>query len=167
MFCNRCGKKIESGTLCSECIAIEAMGEGANAKANSVSSFHLSTEAQAIRQEYYSQTEEPGKGVMAGFGLGLSAAILGFVGIIFTYVSFLLCAISETGEAGLVLSFLSLPLCILPFVFGLKSIGRFRRTQAPDRKPIPGFVCGIVGLSESVFAMLFAFLTFVVSLAML
>lgn len=167
MFCNRCGKKIESGTLCSECIAIESMNAQTNVKSNNFAAFTASTEAQAIRQEYYSQTEEPGKGVMAGFGLGLSAAILGFVGIIFTYVSFLLCAILETGAAGFFLSFLSLPLCILPFVFGLKSIGRFRRTQAPDRKPIPGFICGIVGLSEGVFAMLFAFLTFVVSLAML
>ena len=167
MFCNRCGKKIESGSLCSECIAIESMNGQSNVKTNNFAAFTSSAETQAIRQEYYSQTEEPGKGVMAGFGLGLTAAILGFVGFIFSYVSFLLCAIMETPEAGIVLSVLALPLCILPFIFGLKSIGRFRRAKAPDRKPIPGFICGIVGLSEGAFSMLFVLLTLLVSGTML
>ena len=63
--------------------------------------------------------------------------------------------------AGVVFFVMSLPLTIIPFVFGLKSIGLFKSTPSWMPKPIATLILGIVGLSFAALSMLMLFFAFV------
>jgi hypothetical protein len=73
----------------------------------------------------------------------------------------------ELAEAGLVLSFIALPLIIIPIIFGIVSIKTFTARKINCAKPIPTLVLGIVGLSSGALAAFFDFLTFCISISMM
>ena len=159
MNCIRCGKKIENGSVCAECLAQEAMRQEAQTPQNNTGGFTVTQNFVASREAYGAEAV-PTQSRMAGFGLALTGVILGFFGFIFSYIAFIFAMIEELAVVAVVLTVISLPFCILPIIFGFKSIGLFRATKAPNPKPIPGFVCGIVGLSEGAFSLLFVLLSF-------
>ena len=129
-YCNKCGKEILSGELCSDCAA---------AQNNAAEDIIVAPQSR-----------------MNGFGKALTSTILSVVGFIFFYVAMLL---SIASPIAAVFGFIfSLPLVIIPMIFGIQSIKVFKRTSAPDPKPVATLVLGIVGLAMSALTALLLFI---------
>ena len=152
MFCNRCGKKIDEGTMCTECMQMTTP----KAMANNLSSSPLTEE--------YVSYEAPvsTKSRMAGFGMALVSTIFSFVAFIMVYAGILL-IIEYEPEITLALTFVSSPFTIMSFIFGIVSMARFKGTKAPDPKPVPTFIFGIIGFVTALLTMLFGFIAFILA----
>lgn len=168
MYCTKCGKQIGyDSPICKECVDEMA---AATAPAAAV---EPTIEQPVIQQP--EQTElQPGESAevipsaddaiapvamqatspvsgdnprMRGFGKALTSTILGFIGYFFAVMTMAMTAEdTDMAIAGVVFFILSLPLAIIPFVFGLKSIALFRSTPADTPKPIAALILGIIGL---------------------
>ena len=151
MYCNKCGKEIESGNLCAECAAPKVT-------------------VNEVKEEYFFADEyvkipSDSNNRMYGFGKALTSTILSFFGFIFAYVA-LICS-TWASETALVFVFLALPLLIIPIVFGGVSIKAFvSRKNSGCVKPVPTLVLGIVGLSIGCFSMIFEIIAFFIAAAL-
>ena len=153
MYCNRCGKEIESGNICDACAAAAYRASMAekSAKENYAP---LETDAMPDPQNR-----------MYGFGKALVSTILSSVGFIFAYMALAFCFIEP--ETGLAMSFITLPLIIIPIIFGIKSINLFKARKASCAKPIATLILGIVGLSTAAIAAFFDFFAFIASTSLM
>ena len=149
MYCNRCGKEIESGNICDACAAAAYRASVAE-KAAKENYAPLETDAMPDPQNR-----------MYGFGKALVSTILSSVGFIFAYIALLFSAVVP--ETGLAMSFLALPLIIIPFIFGIKSINLFKSRKATCAKPIATLILGIVGLSTAAMTAFFNFIAFIIA----
>lgn len=112
---------------------------------------------RAYTVETTNEPEPPKNRVMVGFGIALTAAILGFFSYIFTAIIMGVCIAAP--ETGAVLLFVfSVPATVMAIVFGAKSIGRFKRRHAENTLPIPALALGIAGV---VFGAMSAFVVFI------
>ena len=186
MYCTKCGKQIDyDSPICKECVDEMAV---AAAPAETV---EPEAEQSVIEQSVIEQTElQPGESAevapanlvvestpspvaqptaggsnlrMRGFGKALTSTIMGFIGYFFSVFSMAMLATEDpdVAIAGGVFFVMSLPLAIIPFVFGLKSIGLFKSTPAGMPKPIATLILGIVGLSFAALSMLMLFFAIV------
>ena len=171
MYCNQCGKEIESGDLCYECAqAVERQSSEeistVPAETESVAPAYTYTESDSAVYAYSDHTSLPDpQNRMFGFGKALASTILAWVGFIFAYAG-LIAGIVEP-SAGLVLVFLALPLIIVPFVLGLSSIRLFKARSRTCAKPIPTLVLGIVGVSTAGLTAFIDFCALIASVAMM
>ena len=164
MYCNKCGKEIENGFLCEECAVIEKpcteTYDEAPVKEAEVTE-PVETIASACEQNTNPLPEPQNR--MFGFGKALASTILSTVGFIFVYIGMIFSMV-EPG-AGLPLILLSMPLVIIPLIFGILSIKVFMERKATCAKPIPTLILGIEGLSTAAFAAFFQFLAFLISIS--
>lgn len=182
MYCNKCGKEIEQGNLCKECEAAEEKVQSevlSTPETEPVVEAVPAVEAEPINKELSkvvfvdeiapATSEACGMpephNRMFGFGRALTSTILSNVGFIFVYASLLVSAVAEIGAA-IVLIILSLPLIIIPFIFGILSIKVFKSRKASCVKPVPTLILGIVGLATSAFSAFFAFISFILAVSM-
>ena len=112
MYCSKCGKQIESGIICDECLA----------KDQARVEFAPQQTYVVINNNEPKENEDR----MLGFGKALSSTILSFVGIIFACVAYFFAlmgaSVGEDNAAGVIaLVIVSLPFLIISFVQGLKS----------------------------------------------
>ena len=120
--------------------------------------------AQVYAQDPFAPTDAGGKKKnprMLGFGRALTAAILSVVGLILAMIAFELAMVIEEGtmadlEAWTELFFMSLPLVVIPAVFGILSVLLAVRARKKNGKmPIPTLILGIVGLGYGGMGVLF------------
>ncbi len=172
MYCNKCGKQIDSGVMCTDCLISELATS--MAKETTVKEEPEKVAEQPIYQapvyqpveDSFSQqtiTEEPvvtstlpqPGNRMFGFGKALASTIIGFIGFIWGYLWFVMSAVEEMGEASLVLAILLAPMVAVSLAFGIKSIKTFMARKATCAKPIPTLILGIVGVVCGGFAAFF------------
>ena len=189
MYCTKCGKQIDyDSPICKECVD-EMAASAAPVEAVEPAVEQNVIEQSEIEQPV--QTElQPGESVevapatytaqptpppavypsagganlrMRGFGKALTSTILGFIGYFFSVFTMAMLATEDpdVAIAGGVFFVLSLPLTIIPLIFGLKSIGLFKSTPAGMPKPIATLILGIVGLFFAALSMLMLFFAFV------
>ena len=189
MYCTKCGKQIDyDSPICKECVD-EMAASAAPAETVEPEVEQNVIEQSEIEQPV--QTElQPGESVevapatytaqptpppavypsagganlrMRGFGKALTSTILGFIGYFFSVFTMAMLATEDpdVAIAGGVFFVLSLPLTIIPLIFGLKSIGLFKSTPAGMPKPIATLILGIVGLFFAALSMLMLFFAFV------
>ena len=145
MYCTKCGKQIESGIICDECLAKDqVIVESAPQKTYVV-----------INNNEPRENEDR----MLGFGKALSSTILSFVGAIFAIGAYVFAMmgdmVGEDDGAGVIaLVVCSLPFLIISLVQGLKSIGLFKRTVG--KKPIATLILGINGTYTAAMGLHFA-----------
>ena len=147
-FCTNCGNKLEDGaSFCTGCGAkVGAQNESTGT------------------QNYYQppKRQESGEGVY-GIGGAITSAILSFVGLIFSIVTYIMgmsaCLGNDDVEVGaMMFGMASLGLCLFGLILGVKSIGNFKKGRALGKKPIGTLIVGIGGIVLSGFGLLFAFL---------
>ncbi len=184
MYCTKCGKQIDyDSPICKECVDEMA-----------VAAAPAETVEPEVEQSVTEQTElQPGESAevapvsfvveptpspvaqptaggsnlrMRGFGKALTSTILGFIGYFFSVFSMAMLATEEYDVviAGGVFFVMSLPLAIIPFVFGLKSIGMFKSSPSWVPKPIATLVLGIIGLFFSALSLFFLSLAAIILL---
>lgn len=184
MFCRNCGKNIGDSTaeLCPEC---QAMVDAANAPAPVVEQpapiIEVPTlpvenpapvekpapyQQNAFQQPYQPvptmpvQENKPAPTItnMYGFGYALTACILAFFSVIFSYMSMASSLLAYEG-AGLavyaVLMIFTLAMFVISIVFGIKGITSFSHGKKAGVKPIASLVLGICALSLSFFTLIF------------
>lgn len=154
MYCNKCGKFIESGNVCAECQAEE------QTKAND---YVISDTILTGAPTFVPQPDPTNR--MFGFGKALASTIMSYFGFIFVYVA-LIASIADA-EVAAVLYFLATPLVVIPLIFGIQSIKTFVRRKATCAKPVATLVLGIVGLATSAIAALIEAIGLLALLAML
>ena len=187
MYCIKCGKQIEKGTLCNECLVAELVSEEPAKKepvaqeSTEVTPMQESTATtdagidtagnftffnEQMNEAAPTPTFENGNTMpephnrMYGFGKALAATIMSAVGFIMAYVAIFV-AILEPAAA-LVVLLLSCPLIIISFIFGIQSIKLFKARKNTCAKPIPTLVLGIESVATSGFSAFFAFIVFLV-----
>ena len=191
MYCTKCGKQIDyDSPICKECVdemaaaaaPIEAVEpaieqpvveqpvteQPEQTELQPGESVEVTPPASYIFTSVMPPVAQPvtnAKLRMRGFGKALTSTILGFVGYIFAVFTMgMLGAALEDSDmaiAGVVFFVMSLPLTIIPFIFGLKSISLFKSTPSWMPKPVATLILGIVGLSFAALSMLVLFLAFV------
>lgn len=190
MYCTKCGKQIDyDSPICKECV--DAMATSAESQQPAPVE---DVWEQPVVEQTEDKTLQPGESVevaapvttytasavaqpvengtnprMRGFGKALASTILGFIGYFFAVFTM---AMISSGEedvaiAGVVFFIMSLPLAILPFIFGLKSIGVFKSTPAGTPKPIATLIMGIVGLSFAALSLMFLFFAMIALLGVM
>ena len=174
MYCTKCGKEIEAGTVCRECMEAES-GVNANAGYHQPEQPTYAQPVQPIQptygygnsyQPYAPSLPEPGNR-MYGFGKALASTIISYIGFIFVYVALILSTMEYEGGVGLVMAIISLPLIIIPLIMGIKSIGVFNQRKATCAKPIATLILGINGLAMAACSALMDFILMVVALMLL
>ena len=156
MYCSKCGKQIESGIICDECLA----------KDQARVEFTPQQTYVVINNNEPKENEDR----MLGFGKALSSTILSFVGIIFACVAYFFALMGDSvGEDNaavvIALVIVSLPFLIISFVQGLKSIGLFKRTVG--KKPIATLILGINGTYTAAMGLLFALLSLLLGIMLI
>lgn len=151
MYCNKCGKEIEQGTLCPQC------------EAASVQQEPVQEQPQVPYTPAPTYTYAPPKqNKMFGFGKALAGTIISIVGFIFSLIGYFIVMAEATisGDVGVGLVFLlmSLPLVILPIIFGISSIKAFTLKKRYGIKLIPTLILGIVGLATAAFSAIYVLL---------
>jgi hypothetical protein len=190
MYCTKCGKQIDyDSPICKECV--DAMATSAESQQPAPVEDEWE---QPVVEQTEEKTLQPGESVevvapvttyaapsvaqpaengsnprMRGFGKALTSTILGFIGYFFAVFTM---AMISSGEgdveiAGMIFFMMSCPLAIIPFIFGLKSIGTFKSTPAGTPKPIATLIMGIVGLSFAALSLLFLFFAMIVLLGVM
>ena len=186
MYCNKCGKEIEKGTLCNECLVAELVGTettktepqtpavqepvvytrqtiASESNVDASGNFSFFNEAtNAPTPEQTSFMPEPNNR-MYGFGKALASAIISELSFVVPYIGVIVAAFQPA--VGIMLWLLSLPMVIISFIFGIQSIKVFMARRSSCVKPIPTLVVGIVGLATAAFAMFFAFVELIVLIA--
>ncbi len=195
MYCTKCGKQIDyDSPICKECVD-EMAASAAPVEAVEPAVEQNVIEQSEIEQPV--QTElQPGESVevapatytaqptpppavypsagganlrMRGFGKALTSTILGFIGYFFSVFTMAMLATEDpdVAIAGGVFFVMSLPLTIIPLIFGLKSIGLFKSTPAGMPKPIATLILGIVGLFFAALSLLFLSLALIILMGVL
>ena len=188
MYCSKCGKQIPTGTICSECAAQTASNSNQQAQQpyqqpqQPQQAYYQPQQAyyqpQPTYQQAYQTYQQPVKpkqpqpqkkyapeNRMVGFPKALTSTILSNVGFIFVYIAMIVAAI-EPG-AGLFFTLLSLPLVIIPLIYGIESIKVFAASKNYTPKPIATLILGIAGLSMSALSAIFAFVSFIISVTLI
>lgn len=157
MYCTKCGKQIDyDATVCHECAASAKEPEKAAAGGYGFADEMGYTYAPASAPQYAAAPVESTR--MVGFGKALTATILGFVGYIFAIVAFVLFALPV---GAIVLALMSIALGVVSLVFGVQSIGTFKRLKnGPGGSPIATLILGIAGTVFAGLTLLFAMLAF-------
>ena len=145
MYCTKCGKEIEGGIICDECLA----------KDQARVEFAPQQTYVVINNNEPKENEDR----MLGFGKALSSTILSFVGVIFAAVAYFFAvmgmSVGEDNGAGVIAVVVcSLPFLIISLVQGIKSIALFKRTVG--KKPIATLILGINGTYTAALGLLFA-----------
>ena len=182
MFCRNCGKNIGDSTaeLCPEC---QAMVDAVNAPAPVVEQPAPIIEAPTLpvenpapvenpvpyQQNAFQQPYQPAPTVkqenkpaptitnMYGFGYALTACILAFFSVIFSYLS-MASSLLAYGSGIIIYAFLmmfTLIMFIIAIVFGVKGITSYSHGKKAGVKPIASLVLGICALSLSFFTLIF------------
>lgn len=173
MYCYKCGKYIDSGSICSDCAAQEngyatpnqqPQQPQYNAPQYSAPQYSAPqyTAPQyaaptAAPRQYVSNLPEPNN-KMYGFGKALTSTILGFIGLMWVYISMVIITTEisyansyydyeSAGIALIVLMLCALPLIIIPLIQGISSIKVFTSRKDTCAKPIATLILGISGLS--------------------
>ncbi len=151
MYCTKCGKEIESGIICDECLAKDQA--------------RVETAPQRTYVIINNNEPKENEDRMLGFGKALSSTILSFVGLIFACVAYFFALMGastgeDTGVGAIALVIFSLPFLIISLVQGIKSIGLFKRTVG--KKPIATLILGINGTYTAAMGLLFAFLSLLI-----
>ena len=158
MFCNKCGKEIENGVVCDECLERER-AEELRANDPSASREFPTLDETLWQGAIYTDTPAPSDentDRMLGFGKALASTIMSVIGYIFGIVAYIFAVggstVTETDpEVALVMlvaAFVlhlvfALPLAIIALVMGIKSIKLFKRTVG--KKPVATLILGIIG----------------------
>ena len=174
MYCTRCGKEIESGIICDECIDRE-LEERIAQKRSEQTTYDPASEPEADVEK---EPERPAYAVivkapsrpenenpMLGFGRALASTIIGVIASIFGFVTNIYAMAGENLAesdpdsalavliAVAILSIVfTIPLVIISLVMGARSIGVF--TKAVGRKPIATLILGIVGVYHALGAVI-------------
>ncbi len=137
MYCNKCGKEIESGTVCNECLAKET----------------VTIDPDYIMESMNKMPEPDNR--MFGFGKALAATILSWVAFFVTYFALIFSMVAyEIGNAtGMVFLVLALPPLLISLAFSISSIKTFNARKATCAKPIATLVLGIIGLATTIFSL--------------
>ena len=176
MYCTKCGKEIESGIICRECLEAEReqavneepAAEQIEKEPETVETVELD---ETLWQPAYealvvdAPIETVNENSMLGFGRALASTITGFVASMFGLVAYIFAiygdSITESDpETALALLFaaviltvvFTLPLGIISLVMGVKSIALFKRTIG--KKPVATLILGIIGTYQAVSALL-------------
>ncbi len=155
MYCNKCGKQIETGTLCRECALADAIAKTEQKEF---------VEATVLTHEPENLFPDP-HNRMFGFGKALASTIMSTIGFFLSYAAII--ATIESPGAALVLTLLSVPLAVLPLIWGINSIKLFKTRAKTCAKPIPTLVLGIYGVAMAGMTAFFSFLSFILSMAMM
>ncbi len=172
MYCTKCGKEIESGSICTACAV--------NPPVNPIPPVNQQPPQYQYQQNYsqhgysgnnpepqqplYSNQPDP-RNRMYGFGKALTSTIMSNIGLSVAYLALGFVATEYHAFLGFMFFLFALPLTVIPFILGLQSIKTFNRRKAPCVRPVATLVLGIVGVAISAFALffeLFAFLMFFV-----
>ena len=158
MYCTKCGKEIESGIICDECLAKEREAEFEQVKLDETL-WEPAYGVVAIDATVENEDR------MLGFGRALASAITGFIGYIAAIVCYMFAIAGDSLTAedpdmalGLLIGALvcnlifSLPLGIISLVMGTKSIKLFKRTVG--KKPVATLILGIAGVYQGATALL-------------
>ena len=161
MYCNKCGKEIEQGTLCPECAA--PVQETPAQEQPQTPYVPVPTPAPTYTYSY----TPPVNGRMLGFGKALASTIMATVGFFFAYFGMIIVIVeAELGEFGgsMVMLMLGTPLIVLPLIFGISSIKTFNAIKTRGVKLIPTLILGIVGLSTAAVSAFLAFMGLLVGM---
>ena len=175
MFCNKCGKEIEDGLVCDECLERER-AEELKASEPAVEQEFPALDETLWKEAVYTESvpSDENTNGMLGFGKALASTIMAVIGYIFAIVAYIFAVgggtITETDPevalAMLIAAFVlhlvfAIPLAIIALVMGVKSIKLFMNTKG--KKPIVTLILGIVGTYHAASALLM----FLTSLAFL
>ena len=161
MYCKRCGKYIESGDLCAECVSEEIVfGK------------------EVVVKQY--KEKDPSR--KAGLKRGVIGACLGVFAVIFAVIGFVLATLvgvfntmtseivfgKEMAIPVVILVALAIVTTVLGGVFGVRSVAfAFRDRKANGVLPIATLVLGYVAIGCALAAAIFVFYTAAGSLALL
>lgn len=124
MYCVKCGKQIaENETLCQSCKEIENAAKPAKSADSNKSNTSMLCFGRALAA------------AIMGFGVFIVSSVLNSVGLSINIISMVFMLIID------------ISVIVLAIVFGSQAIrayGTFKSTT--DRKPIPAFVLGIIGV---------------------
>ena len=148
MYCSNCGKPIESGTKCYDCL-----------KAT-----YNPTPKKYIRPKY--NFEPDPDNAMYGFFKALVSTILAVMAGVWTYIvadHISSSTVEQYGKVYVMLdpnsTFISLlvpiPFIIVSIIFGIISIRTFARRRVTCEKPVVTLVLGIVGICISALSLCF------------
>lgn len=160
MYCRKCGKEIESGEYCLDCLGQTQSQD--------------QTE-QVVKQVVVEPTEVKQDNTIGRKG-ALAATILGAISyfvIMFGYGFAMggLQSIIDYGPSAMqVFEIVIIVLCtmciiastilsIIALVKGISSIGVFKKAKAQGNKPVPTLILGIIGTALSAMSLLFVCLT--------
>ena len=171
MYCRKCGKYIYGDAMyCEDCEEMDSFfGESKNAEETPSYTYQRPSYNPAPKrtEPVYSA---PKGNRREGFGRALASTILSVVAFFISVVAFSLApfaledyAYGYLGSgpaffvATMVVSVIALIFAIPSLVMGAKSIGCFKAAcRAGKVKPVATLVLGIVGLSMSIFALIYA-----------
>ena len=145
-FCTNCGAQVEEGAaFCTSCGA----KVGAQNESTSTQNYYQPPKQQASNEGVY------------GIGGAITSAILGFVGLIFSIVTYIMGMNAfwdgyDMAVVTIMFAMTSLALCIIGLILGVKSIGNFKKGRALGKKPIGTLIVGIGGIALSGYGLLFA-----------
>lgn len=187
MYCTQCGKQIESGILCEECLKKQELGQeevaSSEAQTQSVEQEVAVSEA-VIETPVFSPSEKEvviaKKGNRkAGLTKAIIGAVLGFVALIIVstglsiistmadlliYNTITIEAYNSALIVVAVLTFISIGISIPSLIFGISSIKTFKKEKsATGTKPIATLILGIVAIVYSACDMFASFILLVSS----
>lgn len=140
MYCNKCGRAIDSGYLCNDC-AIESFTHTESNYSND-----NSTSSTATESDYYRDNLNPipdPQNRMYGFGKALTSTILGQIAFAIIYSSLYM---FYNEDVYAVIIVMTIPMVIVSMILGIKSINTFKSRKGNCVRPIPTLILGINGL---------------------
>ena len=144
-FCTNCGSQLEeNASFCSSC------GTSVNGTSNS------GVQTQQVNGAY-------------GLGGAIASAVLGFVGMIFSLITYIVGIGAGLGHnddvalVAIVLGIIGAALNVVALILGIKAIGAFKKGRALGAKPIGTLIVGIGGVSLAGFGLLFTLIGFIMA----
>ncbi len=165
MYCNKCGKFIEyEGCVCKECLQKEQTPNTyVEAEKNQAKDEKVETEdKKEIVVPSLSSKTQPKINMMAGFKTALFSAIIPDIALLvmaFTIEFFALAMVmNESGSpiarsifgVVILLGFSIIVANVISMIMAISSV-KFANevSRRGGRKPIPAFICGIIGIVQS------------------
>lgn len=149
MYCNKCGKHIESGIICPECAIAEYEKNSTNKVAP------IKEDSTSFN---YIPFPEPNNR-MYGFGIALTAQILAIIGVFVSYFAVLANILIST-VTGVILGFISLLFVFIPLFLAIESIQTFKKRKHPCKRPIATLILGISTLETIPLAAIYTLVAF-------